>query len=239
MRQSGRRPKADLIAGGFILLGAVIAGFFQLATYNKLPWPWPWSRESTLSSSSPGASSATATQRPRETPFENPRTPDTPANRRVVGIGPNLTATFDSVKVDTNKFLNIWVRFSNTSAHEMAIYIGNPTGQWVTATHQRLALSAIDNNGVNYYFAVLPIDGVTIKSEAEAGLYRVYAGPNQYVSVPQSSDATLGFHLVPRPYPTLDAHEINFNADLRVLDDVANKRTYDKSLTALNLVVDK
>jgi hypothetical protein len=87
--------------------------------------------------------------------------------------------------------LDIHATLHNGASKEIAVYIGHPTGQWVLATHQALALSVTDNSEISYWLS--SIEGIITQAEQDAGAYGIFAGPNQYVIVPPGSDAQVRF----------------------------------------------
>ena len=59
--------------------------------------------------------------------------------------------------------LDIHATLHNGASKEIAVYIGHPTGQWVLATHQALALSVTDNSEISYWLS--SIEGIITQAE--------------------------------------------------------------------------
>lgn len=151
-------------------------------------------------------------------------------------LSEDLAATLDSVKVLSDRSLEVYVNFRNNADAEMAVYIGNPSGQWTRPTQQGLEVSITDNSGIVYWMS--SIEGVTRLAPESSDPHRLYDSVNQFVIIPPKGDAQVRFTFWPKPYPQQPATSISLRAELRVLTNLRQKRTFDKLLSFPNFKID-
>jgi hypothetical protein len=156
--------------------------------------------------------------------------------RSLIALGADLTATMESVRILNDKSLEIFVTFGNQGRSEIAVYMGNPTGQWARPPAQGLATSVTDNLGSSYWLTSL--EGITKLPDLSVDPHAIYTGTNQFVTVPSGSSAQVRFVFVPTPRHHEPANSIDFTSEFRIVTDLKNGQVFDRTLNVLDYPVD-
>ena len=156
--------------------------------------------------------------------------------RSQIALGADLTATMESVRILNDKSLEIFVTFGNQGRSDIAVYMGNPTGQWARPPAQGLATSVTDNLGSSYWLTSL--EGITKLPDRSVDPHAIYTGTNQFVTVPSGSSAQVRFVFVPTPRHHEPANSIDFTSEFRIVTDLKNRQVFDRTLNVLDYPVD-
>jgi len=156
--------------------------------------------------------------------------------RSQIALGADLTATMESVRILNDKSLEIFVTFGNQGRSDIAVYMGNPTGQWARPPAQGLATSVTDNLGSSYWLTSL--EGITKLPDRSVDPHAIYTGTNQFVTVPSGSSAQVRFVFVPTPRHHEPANSIDFSSEFRIVTDSKNRQVFDRTLNVLDYPLD-